>query len=336
MVNYNPDYEISPVTLETEKTYFQSVLSSILQAISADAGVFIRHTSKISSTLIAHHNLSLEMSNALLHKYNLILEMETLETIGTFFDLKKFSAMAILDENCKGPYIVFEKVMIVPLESKGNALGNMLFFYKEIVETERLLTALELLRCLISSTVSLLENLEEKLQLQMRLLDVEIQERKRVQDELMLIFDSVPAAIFYKDTKGRILRVNKAHRDYNRIDSIVGKLDTELYSLEAAENFRIDDEEVMIREISKINIIEHIKSAHDEIWVRTDKVCLKNSQDEVIGIIGFSLDISQVKRSEEEVLKLNRFLNNIMENTMYGLLLLVRMMNCKYGIRPRK
>jgi diguanylate cyclase (GGDEF)-like protein/PAS domain S-box-containing protein len=258
----------------------------------------------------------LEQSDVLLQKCNLILEMETIETLGSFFELKKFYAKDIFDDNFIGLHSVFERVIIVPLDSKGNSLGNMFFFYQEIPGAERLLPALELLRCLISSTVSLLENLEEKLQFQMKLLDLEIQERKMVQEELMLIFDSVPAGIFYKDKEGRLLRFNKAHREFNQfsMDGIDGKFDKEIYSIEDAEKFRIDDEEVIASGGSKTNIIEHIKTANGEIWVRTDKACLKNPQGDVIGIIGFSLDISQVKKSEEEVLKLNRFLNNIMEN----------------------
>jgi diguanylate cyclase (GGDEF)-like protein/PAS domain S-box-containing protein len=305
MINHIPDYDINPGTLETERTYFQSVISSISKAISAEAGMLIRCTNTERATLIAHHNLPLYQSEEFLHTYNQIFEMETIERIGHFYDIKKLSGKAI-----------FEKVIIVPLERSGIGLGHMLFFYHEEMNTESLLPALELLRCLISSTVILLEDLEEKLELQKELLDLAIQERKTVQDELMLILDSVPAGIFYKDKQGKLLRVNKMHRNYNQmsVDGIVNKWDTELFSMENAEKFRMDDEEVIASGASKLNIIEQIKTADSELWFRTDKVCLKNSQGEVIGIIGFSLDITKVKKSEEEVLKLNRFLNNIMEN----------------------
>ncbi len=36
-------------------------------------------------------------------------------------------------------------------------------------------------------------------------------------------------------------------------------------------------------------------------WVKTDKIPYKNSKDEIVGIIGFTVDITEIKKAEEEL-----------------------------------
>ena len=50
------------------------------------------------------------------------------------------------------------------------------------------------------------------------------------------------------------------------------------------------------------------------MWVQTDKIPYRNSKGEIIGIIGFTLDITDRKRAEEEIKQREVFLNTLLSS----------------------
>jgi len=126
---------------------------------------------------------------------------------------------------------------------------------------------------------------------------------KNIKDELQMIMDSVPAMIFYKDTEGRILRVNKALADTFQlpIKDIVGKTTEELFPEEQAENMRKDDQEVIISGKPKRNIIQPYTTPDGIRWLITDKIPYRDKKGKVTGVIGLAKDITTQRKSEEEL-----------------------------------
>jgi len=122
------------------------------------------------------------------------------------------------------------------------------------------------------------------------------------QEELQIIFDSIPAWIFYKDKENRFLKVNKAFCDGMAVsrEELEGRSVSELYPREQAEAFWKDDKEVMASGQPKRNILEPVTLPNKETrWLRTDKIPYRDAHGDVIGIIGFSIDVTARKQAED-------------------------------------
>lgn len=123
-------------------------------------------------------------------------------------------------------------------------------------------------------------------------------------DELQAIFDSVPAWIFYKDRENRFVRVNKAFCDALEMsrEELEGRSLFDLYPREEAAAYWQDDKEVMASGMPKRGIREPLQhKTKGRLWVRTDKIPYRNSQGEIIGIIGFTLDVTPIQNAEDEL-----------------------------------
>ncbi|MBU0549199.1 MAG: PAS domain S-box protein, partial [Candidatus Omnitrophica bacterium] len=137
----------------------------------------------------------------------------------------------------------------------------------------------------------------------------DITERKEVEQNLQrerseqqIILDSVPAIIFYKDTKNRFIRINKALAVATGLakEKIEGKTCFEVYP-GYAEKYWQDDKEVMESGKAKLKIIEPMETTKGKAWLQTDKIPYRDAEGNIIGIIGFSVDITERKKAEEEI-----------------------------------
>ncbi len=135
----------------------------------------------------------------------------------------------------------------------------------------------------------------------------DISERKRAEtellrqkEELQIILDSVPAAVFYKDALNRVIRANK---NWCRIfgvseDQIIGKSLHEILPKDTAERLHQQDLEV-IRTGQPVNIVEPLETVQGIRWFSTDKIPARDEHGNITGIFGFALDITERKQSEE-------------------------------------
>ncbi len=124
------------------------------------------------------------------------------------------------------------------------------------------------------------------------------------QNELFQSFmDSLPANVFFKDTKGRLQSVNKSLMELLQKDAaaIIGKTDAELFSAEEAERIRQDDLRVM--ESGEMIELEELLGGH---WWRTIKVPRYDESGRLCGIYGISWDITDRKEAMDQ-LKLTQF-----------------------------
>lgn len=119
--------------------------------------------------------------------------------------------------------------------------------------------------------------------------------------EQQMIFDTVPAWIFYKDKNNRYLRVNKVFAEAMGMarEKMEGRAMTELYPKEQADAFYKDDLEVIKSGKPKTNIIEAVTVKGEIRWVRTDKVPYRDDLGNIVGIIGFAIDITEERKLRE-------------------------------------
>lgn len=122
---------------------------------------------------------------------------------------------------------------------------------------------------------------------------------------LQLVLDCIPQRVFWKDRSSRYLGCSRlCARDAGLADpaEIVGKDDFDLPWKALADAYRVDDRQVMSDNKPKINFEESILYPDgSRRWIRTSKVPLHDRQGRVIGIMGTYEDITDQKRSEEQL-----------------------------------
>ena len=125
-------------------------------------------------------------------------------------------------------------------------------------------------------------------------------------DLLKTIIDNVPDLIFIKDRAGRFVAVNAAMLRVLKVNSdeeVIGKTDFDFSPPELAANYVADDQMVM-RSGEPMIDQEEVSPVADggEAWLLTTKVPLRNKQGAVTGLVGIGRDITNRKRTEQELL----------------------------------
>lgn len=128
-------------------------------------------------------------------------------------------------------------------------------------------------------------------------------EIRRQQQEQQIIFDSVPAMIWLKDTESRLLRINQAAAASRGLPAaqLEGKSFYEIYPDEA-EQYYLEDLEVIHSGVPKQGQVELLPTVSGQkCWVRTDKIPYRDETGQVAGVIVFAVDITDLIRVEKEL-----------------------------------
>ncbi|WP_455222246.1 PhnD/SsuA/transferrin family substrate-binding protein [Kaarinaea lacus] len=145
-------------------------------------------------------------------------------------------------------------------------------------------------------------------------LKAEIEQNKKTDADLRLarrmlqhVLDTIPVRVFWKDKNSVYLGCNKlfAHdAGLKSPDDLIGKTDYDMGWKEQAELYRNDDQKVMQLGKPKLNY-EEPQSTPDgnKIWLETSKIPLTDTEGNIIGLLGTYADITERKKSEEELQK---------------------------------
>ena len=136
----------------------------------------------------------------------------------------------------------------------------------------------------------------------------DITERKRAEEAwkaeralFRAMIDQVPDYLFVKDAASRFIVVNRAvAADLGlQPEDLIGKTDFELHWAELAQKFFDDEQKVISSGEPLLDIEEYVVDVSgNKKWLSTSKVPLRNDQNEVIGIVGVSRNISERRRVE--------------------------------------
>ncbi|MFO8031883.1 MAG: PAS domain S-box protein, partial [Desulfohalobiaceae bacterium] len=147
------------------------------------------------------------------------------------------------------------------------------------------------------------------------------QELNAAQKELSTILDNVPAMVWKKDVQGNYAYANKMFCDAVGVakEDLQGRSDQGIHPLSIADKFRRDDRKVLSTGKPLLNIEEHYKdSAGQTAWSLTEKFPYFDNTGEVIGSLGFALDITELKQVEEELKYQHWRLENMVQGTQAG------------------
>jgi two-component system cell cycle sensor histidine kinase/response regulator CckA len=137
------------------------------------------------------------------------------------------------------------------------------------------------------------------------------EETLRTESELWrALMDTIPDTIYFKDTESRFTRINKAQADVlglSNVEDAIGKTDADFFVKEHAAITSRDEIEV-IRDGKKfLGKLEKVVLKTGKLrWFTTSKVPLRDKTGKIIGLVGSSRDITNLKQAEDVELALYR------------------------------
>jgi len=155
------------------------------------------------------------------------------------------------------------------------------------------------------------ENITEQKEAEKKLKESEKQ-YKYLANEFEMILDHIPGLVFYKDTNNNFIHINQNVVKYYNSDrfgkrtkltknDIEGKSLFDLLPKDIAQAYWDDDLEVINSGIPKLNIEESFETEQGTRWIITNKIPYVNENGKNIGIIGFSMDITEKKKAEQKL-----------------------------------
>ncbi len=125
------------------------------------------------------------------------------------------------------------------------------------------------------------------------------------ENQLKTLIDNLPDFIYIKDTDSNFILANQKLANVmgvNNPDELIGKNDHGFYPKELADQYMMDEMNVIKHKRSLINRIEPGKDEYgNAIIVSTSKVPVINNKGNVIGIVGIGRDITEIKKAEEKI-----------------------------------
>lgn len=121
-------------------------------------------------------------------------------------------------------------------------------------------------------------------------------ERRR----LVALINAIPDIVYFKDSSGRHLMVNKAFEDFTGLDrnAVIGRCDAEIFPDDLAASNEAADTEVF-------KSIQAVRVEHDgrdkegrTVVLDTIRAPLVNAEGQATGIVGVSRDISDIRNAE--------------------------------------
>ncbi|MDR2251785.1 MAG: PAS domain-containing protein, partial [Endomicrobium sp.] len=132
------------------------------------------------------------------------------------------------------------------------------------------------------------------------------------------ILEGTPGCIYWKDVDGVYLGCNQAEAEvlgFKSSKEVIGKTDYDLSWKNEAEILRKVDQRIMQSEVFEQILEEVTTSDGRKVIMLTKKSPLYDDKNNIIGIIGASIDITdrRAKEGKENELKMRHYINNILE-----------------------
>lgn len=130
------------------------------------------------------------------------------------------------------------------------------------------------------------------------------------------MLSAIPSPVYFKDTQGCFLGCNQAYSDLQGFsnEEIIGKTVHELYPQELAEVYQRKDLELLQNpgfQEYEMQILDKDGVAREAFFA---KDVFRDHLGKVAGIVGAFMDISQLKKAEENLRRLQNYLENIVDS----------------------
>lgn len=125
-------------------------------------------------------------------------------------------------------------------------------------------------------------------------------------EELDTLLNTIPAMVFFKNKDLEYLMANSAFCSFaeKKIGKIIGKKVSDVIpEYDAYERYTEIEKQVIKNGKPVYNIEEKIKKHGDDLWVSTNLAPVSNSDDEIIGLVGVSWNITEQRNYEYQLQK---------------------------------
>ncbi len=130
-------------------------------------------------------------------------------------------------------------------------------------------------------------------------------EEPRLRDNDFLfdaLMDNISDSIYFKDRQCRLVRVSRKMAidlGYENPQDMAGKTDRDLFGKEFADKTTIDDLRVMETGRPIVGMIENRRKPDGELnWTSTSKLPIFNQDGKIIGLLGITREINELKQAE--------------------------------------
>ena len=128
---------------------------------------------------------------------------------------------------------------------------------------------------------------------------------RRERSFLRSLIDNLPDAVYFIDAKGRKIIANQADMENFNLDMLqnpIGMNDLELFPGEIGERGHRDNLEVIRTGRPIINREEEfVRQDGSHVWLLTSKIPLRDSQGDVIGLVGIGRNITDMKLATDRI-----------------------------------
>ncbi len=140
--------------------------------------------------------------------------------------------------------------------------------------------------------------------------------------QLRAILDNLPCRVWLNDLDGSYITVNKMFGAFLNLtpEQIVGRSIQSIFPPEEAAKYILEDRQI-IRQARQISFEEQLQYNGETRWFFTTKIPLRDNHNQIIGIIGVSLDISDLKKTEVAMREQQERFRSIFELSPLGIVL---------------
>lgn len=124
-------------------------------------------------------------------------------------------------------------------------------------------------------------------------------------EELSTLLSTIPAYVYFKDVNLKYMLVNQFFENLVELKSneIIGKQVNDIFNGYSNDVY-LEKERFVIKSGDAVyNIEEEIERKKSKRWVSTNIAPIFNSENQIVGLIGISWDITERKHNEEELRK---------------------------------
>jgi diguanylate cyclase (GGDEF)-like protein/PAS domain S-box-containing protein len=135
--------------------------------------------------------------------------------------------------------------------------------------------------------------------------------------KVQALIDILPDYFYIKDLESRFVIANKslaANNGFLNTSDLVGLSDADIHPPEIAEKFHAEEEEIIRTGLPIIGRVERIVEAGVEKWFSSTKFPLRDTRNEIIGLLGIAHDISEMIRGEVDLYRAQTFWHSVVEN----------------------
>lgn len=119
---------------------------------------------------------------------------------------------------------------------------------------------------------------------------------------LNALMENTGDSIYIKDKECRLWRVSRKMAidlGFKNPEEIYGKTDIDLFGEEFGCKTMIDDRQVMVTGQPKLGLVEKYLDKNGETnWTSTTKMPLRNDEGQIVGLLGITREINELKNSE--------------------------------------